>query len=156
MRRRGFLQMLGGAVAAPLLPSASFATASKAAYPASALHAAIYHAQQRVNFSVFALAQQLGLRLDQAEQLMADMSARGIVGPLQGSTQAGRWARSKVWRHPVGSMNRTPKAQRTAAEDAQVADQPDTFKEPDLSKFMAHLYDLCRSQGMALHPRCAA
>ena len=156
MKRRGFLSMLGGAFAAPLLPSVSFAAATKAAYPASALHAAIYHAQQRVNFSVFLLAKQLRLDLGQAEALMADMSKRGILGPMQGSTQAGRWARSKVWTHPMANAA----AARDAAHSKRAADQtsakdPCRYTEPDLSQFMAHLYDICRTQGMTLHPRCA-
>lgn len=103
IKRRGFLQMLGGAFAAPLMPSASLGAAAKVGYPASALHAAIYHAQSRVTFSVYTLAQQLGLQLGQAEQLMSDMSTRGILGPLQGRTQAGRWASSKIWIHPSKS-----------------------------------------------------
>ena len=156
MKRRGFLSMLGGAFAAPLLPSVSFAAATKAAYPASALHAAIYHAQQRVNFPVFSLAKQLRLDLGQAEALMADMSKRGILGPMQGSTQAGRWARSKVWTHPMANAA----AARDAAHSKRAADQtlakePRRYTEPDLSQFMAHLYDICRTQGMTLHPRCA-
>jgi len=157
MKRRGFLQMLGGALAAPLMPTASLGAASKAAYPASALHAAIYHAQTRVNFSVFALAQQLGLQMGQAEQLMKDMSARGIVGPIQGSTQAGSWARSKVWRHPVTTLrtqNHTMQSNRPSK--SMTSSEAKSFAEPDLSKFMGHLYDICRSQGMTLHPRCAA
>jgi hypothetical protein len=156
MKRRGFLSMLGGAFAAPLLPSVSFAAATKAAYPASALHAAIYHAQQRVNFSVFSLAKQLRLDLGQAEVLMADMSKRGILGPMQGSTQAGRWACSKVWTHPMANAA----AARDAAHSKRAADQtsakePRRHTEPDLSQFMAHLYEICRTQGMTLHPRCA-
>ncbi len=158
MKRRGFLSMLGGAFAAPLLPSVSFAAATKAAYPASALHAAIYHAQQRVNFSVFSLAKQLRLDLDlgQAEALMADMSKRGILGPMQGSTKAGRWARSKVWTHPMANAA----AARDAAHSKRATDQtsakePRRYTEPDLSQFMAHLYDICRTQGMTLYPRCA-
>jgi|GEM_PF-3069 len=96
--------MLGGAFTAPLLPSASFGAAAKAGYPAAALHAAIYQARSDVSFSVFTLAKRLGLGVDQAEQLMRDMSARGILGPLQGTTKAGRWARSQVWTRPKGAV----------------------------------------------------
>mgnify|MGYP005995451593 CR=1 FL=1 len=109
--------MLGGVFAAPMMPSASFGAATKSAYPASALHAAIYHSQSRVSFSVCTLAQHLGLQLGQAEQLMSDMSKRGILGPLQGRTQAGRWARSKVWIRPSNSVVAT----RTAASAEKVS-----------------------------------
>ncbi len=156
--RRGFLQMLGGAFVAPLMPSASFGAATKAAYPASALHAAIYHAKSRVNFSVFSLSRTLGIDLGQAEQVMSDMSARGILGPLQGSTQSGRWALSKVWERPIVDAAAAQKLSRTKRNSAgrQVQAETPTYAEPDLRRLMAHLQDICRSKGMALHPRCAA
>ena len=135
MKRRGFLQMLGGAFAAPLMPSVSFGAAIKAAYPASALHAAIYHSQSRVSFSVYTLAQQLGLQLGQAEQLMSDMSKRGILGPLQGRTQAGRWARSKVWIRPSNSVVAT----RTAAAARQTAASAETVSKPAVRDVVKHI-----------------
>lgn len=127
--------MLGGAFAAPLLPSASLGAATKAAYPASALHAAIYHSQSRVSFSVFTLAQQLGLQLGQAEQLMTDMSKRGILGPLQGKTQAGRWAQSKVWIRPSNSVVAT----RTAAAARQSAAAAETVSKPAARDVIKHI-----------------
>jgi len=150
--------MLGGAVAAPLLPSVSLGAATKAAYPASALHAAIYHAKSRVNFSVFSLSKTLGLNIGQAEQIMSDMSARGILGPLQGSTQSGRWALSKVWERPFVDAASAQKIARTKRNTAgrQIEPTPKTFTEPDLRRLMVHLQNICRSHGMALHPRCAA
>ncbi|MCF2871690.1 hypothetical protein L0664_11490 [Octadecabacter sp. G9-8] len=154
MKRRGFLQLLGGALAAPLMPSASLGAASKAAYPASALHAAIYHAQSRVNFSVFALAQKLGLDLGQAEQLMSDMSTRGILGPMQGSTQAGRWARSKVWTHPIVNAQTAREATKAKRDTPQTRTDVRTYKEPDLGAFLIHLRKIAVDQGFTLHPRC--
>lgn len=156
-KRRGFLGILGGAIVAPLMPSASFGAATKAAYPASALHAAIIHAQTRVNFSVFALAQQLGLQLGQAEALMGDMSKRGILGPLQGTTQSGRWARSHVLRCPLGHAAAVQKMAQTKHNTASAKPtKAKPFEDPDLSQFLAHLYDICRTAGIPLHPRCAA
>jgi len=156
LKRRGFLSMLGGAIAAPLMPSVSLGAATKAAYPASALHAAIYHAQSRVNFSVFALAKQLGLDLGQAEALMSDMSKRGILGELQGTTQAGRWARSKVWSKPMLKAEAARNAAKAKRETFKTTPETPTYKEPDLRRLMAHLQSICRAQGMTLHPRCAA
>ena len=158
LKRRGFLKMLGGAVAAPLMPSVSFAAASKAAYPASALHAAIYHAQTRVNFSAFALAQKLGVAVPQAEAIMADMSARGILGPLQGTTQPGRWAISKVWKRPfvdAASARETVRRKAEARKRAQAnkLDQRKT-SDCDLNPFLAHVRKIAQDQGFTLHPRC--
>ena len=156
IKRRGFLAMLGGAFAAPLMPSVSLGAATKAAYPASALHAAIYHAQTRVNFSVFALAQQLGLQLGQAEAVMTEMTKRGILGPLQGTTQSGRWASSRVLRRPFadGVAARKLADARRAKVDQEQADASDA-RGANLRPFLTHLYDLCRAQGRVLHPRCA-
>ena len=153
LRRRGFLQMIGGALAAPLMPSASLGAASKAAYPAAALHAAIYHAQSRVNFSVFALATKLGLSLDQAEALMSDMSARGILGPLQGTTQSGRWALSKIWEKPFVEAASAQSAERVSQASDDGTQKP-TFMNVDLRPFLRSVYRIAEDQGYALHPRC--
>ena len=153
MKRRGFLQMLSGALAAPLMPSASLGAATKAAYPASALHAAIYHAQSRLNFSVFALATKLGLSLDQAEALMSDMSARGILGPLQGTTQSGRWALSKVWQRPfveAATAKNAARASKSLDSDAENTG----WQTVDLRPFLRSVYRIAEGQGYALHPRC--
>ncbi len=153
MKRRGFLQMLGGAFAAPLMPSASLGVATKVAYPASALHAAIYHAQSRVNFSVFALATKLGLSLDQAEALMSDMSARGILGPLQGTTQSGRWALSKVWQRPFVDAAAAQKAARATKSLGHDTSASDGFAV-DLRPFLRAVCRIAEDQGHVLHPRC--
>lgn len=153
MKRRGFLQMLGGAIAAPLMPTASFGAATKAAYPASALHAAIYHAQSRVNFSVFSLAQRLGLSLDQAQAVMTEMSSRGILGPLQGTTQAGTWARSAIWQRPAHAVAIGKGA--TYASKAATSQTARTAARTAPAPWLRHLYDMCRAHGRTLHPRCA-
>ena len=161
LKRRGFLQMLGGAVAAPLMPAVSLgsttATASAAAtaYPASAFHAAIYHAQTRVSVSVFGLAHTLGLKTVQAEVLMADMSARGILGPLQGTVQRGGWANSNVLHRHKGVAAAARKLARTKPAKAHVVQPNATSAGADMRPFLTHLYDICRAQGRMLHPRCA-
>lgn len=163
VKRRNFLQMLGGAVTAPFMPSASLAAVRKAGYPASALHAAIYHAQSQLNFSVFSLAQRLGLQLGQAEELMSDMSARGILGPMQGTTQAGRWARSKVWQRPFAQAAVARKAAQTdhasSRSDRQATasgeNQAQHWSEPDIRPLLRNLYARFEQQGLSLHPRCA-
>lgn len=94
MKRRGFLQLLGSALSAPLmraLPAgaAAVGTASKAAYPALAMKMALDQAKHLVNFLVFSMAQQLGLGIDQANALMVDLSKQGVVGLIQGATKSG-------------------------------------------------------------------
>ena len=132
MKRRGFLQLLGSAMTAPLMPAlpagaATVGTGSKAAYPAMAMKMALDQARHRVHFSVFTMAQQLGLGLDQAEALMVDLSKKGVVGPLQGATQSGRYARSRMWQRPAGSVV----ASKAAAHDLNDAKQPRTQNTPN-------------------------
>jgi 3-isopropylmalate/(R)-2-methylmalate dehydratase small subunit len=132
MKRRGFLQLLGSAMTAPLMPAlpvggAAVGTASKAAYPALAMKMALAQAKHRVNFSVFSMAQQLGLQIDQANALMVDLSKQGVIGPIQGATKSGRWARSQLWQRPEGSVV----ASSTAAKDANPAKQPRTQNTPN-------------------------
>jgi len=162
MKRRGFLQILGGAIAAPLMPQASLGAATKVGYPASALHAAIYHAQSRVNFSVFALATKLGLSLDQAEALMKDMSARGILGPLQGTTKSGRWALSKIWERPFVDAAAAQKVARRVSDaieqvkEAAAKNGTGTgWKEVEVRPLRRFLGRLAFDQGHVQHPRCA-
>ena len=138
MKRRGFLQLLGAALTAPLLPSqclgAAVGVASRtAAYPALAYKLATDQARSRVSFSVFSLAKQLGLRVDQTEALLADLSKQGVLGPLQGTTQAGRWARSRVWQRPSGSVVAAQTA--TSAPQTQFQDKAPRAQETPMDKF---------------------
>lgn len=101
LKRRGFLQMLGGAAAAPILPPVSIAGAAATApaavtYPASAMHAAIYHAQSRFSVSVFGLMRVCGVDQAQAQALLGDLSARGVIGTVQGARASSLWASSNI------------------------------------------------------------
>ena len=143
MKRRGFLQLLGSAMTAPLLPAlpmgaATVGTARKAAYPALAMKMALDQAKHRVNFSVFSMAQQLGLQIDQANALMVDLSKRGVIGPIHGTTASGRWAQSRMWQRPAGSVvaTRTVATQsRTQNTPNSTADRADATKETTMEKF---------------------
>ncbi len=154
--RRGFLGMIGGALTAPFVPSVSLV--ARAGYPASAFHAAIYHAQTRVTVSAFGLAHVLGLKSAQAEALMADLSARGVIGPVQGAARGG-WASSNVLIRHKGSAvaaQRLAKGARPRAV-APPRQTPDarTWSEPDLRPFLANLCKMAENHGLTLHPRCA-
>ena len=139
MIRRGFLQLMGSALTAPFLPALPARAAPVAAYPAAAMTAALAQARNRLNFSVFALAQQLGLRLDQADALMADLSSKGVLGPIQGTTRAGRWARSTVWSHPAPSVAATGAARtKLTPSDTNIqndAPQAQDSTESTMDKF---------------------
>lgn len=154
MKRRKFLGLFGAAVTAPLapLPALGGAATMGAVYSKSALHAAIFHAQSRVSFSVWGLAQTLGVPTAQAEALMHDMAQRGILGPLQGTTFGGRWANSNIL------MNKTAAAAQAARKTHTLKTETKTNArktEADLGLLLSHLRDICRKQGMTLSPRCA-
>ena len=153
MQRRKFLQFLGAATTAPFLPAPALAAAAPTAtYSAASVHAGIYYAQTHASFSVWGLSRAVDIPMEQAQALMMDLSKRGVISPLQGSTFGGRWASSKIMDSEVAAAGNA--ARRTKSK----FDKTDTrrvFAEPDLSKMMAHLQQLCRLQGMTLHPRCA-
>jgi len=153
MKRRNFLGLFGAALAAPMMPLPALGNAAGAAYSKSAMHGAIMHAQSRVSFSVWGLAQSLGLSVPQAEALMGDMAKRGIVGPLQGVTHGGRWATSNIMQKEMLAAAEAAKgARQTAARQTTNTH----YAEPDLGRLLAHLRGLCEKQGMTLSRRCAA
>lgn len=142
MKRRGFLQLLGSAMTAPLMPglpagAAAVGTVSNAAYPALAMKMALDQAKHRVNFSVFSMAQQLGLGIEQADALMVDLSKQGVVGPIQGVTQSGRWAQSKLWERPAGSVVASSQVTQPRTQDTpnSTAHRADATKETTMEKF---------------------
>lgn len=152
MKRRNFLGLFGGAITAPFLPMPAIAATAKAApYSAAALHGAIYHAQSRAVFSVWGLAKTLNLPLEQAEALMGDLAKRGITGPLQGTTFGGRWANSKIMRSEALTLNRA--ARQGGGPDATTDAQKGNA---DLGRFLAHLRQICRTNGIPLSPRALA
>ncbi len=138
MKRRSFMRMFSAAAAAPALPAMPVA-AAPAAYSKAAFHAAIYHAQSRVSFSVWGLAQQIGIPVGQAETLMHDMAARGILGPIQGTTFGGRWATSNILQQEV----LTARAANQARKLGQGSGEP--ALTGDLSKMMTHLRNMAKS-----------
>ena len=138
MKRRSFMRMFGAAAAAPALPAMPLA-AAPAAYSKAAFHAAVYHAQSRVSFSVWGLAQQIGIPVGQAETLMSDMAARGILGPIQGTTFGGRWATSNVLQQEVLALRTAEQARKLGQGSA------DRALKADLSKMMTHLRDMAKS-----------
>jgi len=150
MKRRNFLSLFGAAIAAPFAPLPTLASGS-AVYSKSAMHAAIIHAQSRVSFSVWGLAQTLGVSVTQAEALMTDLAKRGTLGPIQGTTFGGRWANSNILRRETAA------AAKAAQQSVKSNLEPNSAKpQPDLSLLITHLRQLCVKQGMTLHPRCAA
>ena len=155
MQRRKFLQFLGAATTAPFLPAPALAAAAPTAtYSAASVHAGIYYAQTHASFSVWGLSRAVDIPMEQAQALMMDLSKRGVISPLQGSTFGGRWAQSRVL---ISDKLAIAKARRIAREtELRVKANPTRFPQPDLSKLIAHLRGICLDHGMTLGPRCTA
>lgn len=151
MKRRGFLQMISAAVAAPLLPVP--APARAAPYSAAALHGAIYHAQSRAVFSVWGLSKTLGISPAAAEALMTDLSGRGVLGPLQGATPGGRWASSRILRREHLSVARA--ARRTPQRQTAQTIRHAPAEGADLTDLLAYLRRLAQREGHTLNPHFA-
>ncbi len=140
MKRRKFLGLFGAAAATPFLPAPAMAKAAKVApYSAAAVHAAIIHAQSRAVFSVWGLARALNVSAESAEALMHDLSQRGVLGPLQGTTFGGRWASSRVMTSEAISLRAARKAARQPSEAARQLRGDD---HAPMSTMMAHLQRL--------------
>lgn len=139
MKRRGFLQLFGAAVAAPLVPNIAVARSAS-------LTAALAHARTRVSVSAWGLSQSLGVSMAQAEGLMAQMSARGAISTIQGGQ--GRWAVSRLYTptlpQRIREVQDRVKAQNKSAQLAAKVDP-----------LIAHLHRLCRAQGLVLSAGCA-
>jgi len=148
MKRRNFLGLFGGAIAAPLIPLPAMA---QAGYSKAAMHGAIMHAQTRASFSIWGLANAVKIPVAQAEALMGDLAKRGIIGPLQGTTFGGRWATSNVLLRDT--LAATQAATQSNAKTAKFKTSNAT--EPDLDTMIAHLRKVCTDYGLQLHPRCA-
>jgi len=138
MKRRSFIGMIGAALAVPTMPIA----APSVGYSRATYGLAVLHARTRAHVSARGLAYCLKVSAAQAEAMVAEMSAKGLVRPLAGGSV----------RAVSNILN--PGVWGTAGVSAKPATRhqiklPQTPKT-DLSAMMAHLHKLCRSRGMVV------
>ena len=81
IKRRGFLAMLGAAGLAPALPAGGTSVAA-AGYNRYMYGLAVFHARTRASLSAADLIARLKVNAVQAEALMGEMTARGVVAPV--------------------------------------------------------------------------
>lgn len=137
MKRRGFLKTLTAAVTAPFLPVPAIAKPA-VPYSAASVHAAIYHAQSRAVFSVWGLAKAANMTPEQATAVMEHLASRGVLGPLQGTTFGGRWARSNILHSKVVAQARAARIARDMRAQAAGTTRKLHF-DIDLTKLTARL-----------------
>lgn len=145
MKRRSFLGVFSGAVAAPLMPVVPMA---QAGYSQGAWTTAVAAARSRAALSVDGLARALNVSPATSEVLMRDMVKKGLLNPLVGPRHGGFWATSKVMR--PGQIAALQGGSHAAKR--KIADQA----EASATDMIAHLRQLCAGQGIALSPRCLA
>lgn len=163
MRRRGFLRMLGAAIAAPAMPL----TASAGGYSRSAFKVALAHAQRFPVVSVAGLAKRGGLSIDQAEAMIRELARQDMVRLVGPSVSGKPRAASKILVNDPWGIARTSQDRAAARmerqpqqEDADLnaSETVENDEKPHAHTplWIAHLHELCRSQGMPLSPRCFA
>jgi len=149
VKRRGFLTMLGAATLAPALPAVSAPAA--ATYNRYMYGLAVFHARTRAHVSAAGIAYRLKVTTAQAEAMMVEMTAKGMITPVAGKPGAMR-ATSNILKGGVWDTAEVKKAaqkrETLQGEPAEVQTAP--------KDWIAHLQQICRDQGMSLSERCFA
>ena len=152
MKRRNFLGLIGAAAAVPLMPIG----ASAAGYSRASYLAAVAHAGRFPMVSIGGMVKRLGVTTDQAEAILNTMNNEGLVNILAKPSQRnGIHAASKILKGDHWGLIRTAQAQSiTANTNATRLTPEQVASTPDINPMMAHLYDLCRAEGIVLNDRC--
>ena len=86
MRRRSFLSLIGAAGLAPALPSVGAAAPVAAGYNRYMYGLAVFHARTRASLSAGDLMARLKVTAVQADAMIGEMTAKGVLGPVTHGT----------------------------------------------------------------------
>ncbi len=150
MKRRGFLGLLGGAIAAPLLPSVGGA-ATVTSYNRYTYGLAVFHARTRAHISARGLSHCLKVSVPQAEAMIAEMSSSGMVRPIFGAPGGHVRAVSNILKPDMWGLERSARQARARTRRARFEARQGSMKTDAM---MAHLHQMCRDYGLTLSPRC--
>lgn len=145
MKRRSFLSLLGAALTAPVIPASAGASGLSAR---AALHARTYPCVSAVG-----LSRGLGVPMTQAQALLRDLSAKGLVGPVSHAGTGPIYAASEVYRPAVEAAVRSVQVTRAAKAQKFGWASPATHPPQD---WLSYLRCMCESHGYALSPRALA
>ncbi|MEY1554172.1 hypothetical protein AB3Y40_00925 [Yoonia sp. R2331] len=153
MKRRGFLGMFGAAIAAPIMPAMGGTVATAATYNRYTFGLAVFHARTRAHVSARGLAYCLKVTVPQAEAMIGEMSAKGMVRPVLGAAGGHVRAVSNILTPDAWGLERTARQARARARQKRLAEA--RGDAPESSAMMAHLHRMCVDYGLTLSPRCA-
>ena len=149
MKRRGFLGLIGAALATPLMPTMG---AAGAGYSRATYGMAVLHARTRHHVSARGLAHCLKVSTPQAKAMLGEMASSGLVKPITGGAGVHVRAVSNILQPTAAGLTQGAKAKRDRA--GQQTQDPQTAPS-NLNALMAHLHHMCVDNGITLHPRCA-
>ncbi len=142
MKRRSFLGMLGAAAVAPAIPMRAAAAPAAAVYNRYMYGLAVFHARTRASLSTGDLMAKLRVSAVQANAMMGEMTATGVVQPIaQSAVGAVRAINPTIQRSYDPSARRLATKIKDAAQaaldhlEAQDAAPTDEI-EPDLTDEM--------------------
>lgn len=156
MRRRGFIQLLSAAIAAPALPAVAAPAAATSSYSRYTFGMAVFHARTRAHVSAAGISYRLKVPLAEAEAMIAEMASKGMVTPVLSKPGAVR-ATSNILKPGVwdtSEVQKAARARRKLQAKAKSVEQSSTAAETPA--WIAHVRSICVQQGLALHPRCMA
>ncbi len=159
IRRRGFLGMLGAAIAAPMVPVAA---PSSVGFSRASYGLAMAHAQKYPLVSVRGLVNRLGLSAPEAKAIITRMSSEGVLGTIAPTRPGTVFAASKVYSGQTVTTAATAatrakrpvmKRSKSVTKDIRIPQTKPVKRlgyDVDLSAMMAHLRDLCTARDMAV------
>ena len=149
MKRRGFLGLLGAAVATPLLPAMPAAQAA-ASYNRYTYGLAVFHARTRAHVSARGIAHCLKVSVPQAEAMISEMATNGLVKPVFGGPNMR--AVSNILKPDAWGLDKAARKARAKVREARKFDAGRA--RGGFDPMIAHLRGICVDYGMTLHPRC--
>ena len=147
MKRRGFIAMLGGAIAAPALPMAA------PKFTASMRALATAHVRKYPIITVMGISNRTGVSMEQAEELLVQMSREGMVGPVAPGPAGPMRARSILFKPSPAMVHSQSNLNERLQQQIRRAKFNRTRLRVDTSNWLTHLHDICRANDIPLQPR---
>lgn len=147
MKRRGFLSLLGAAVTAPALPMAA------PRFTASMHALAVRHVGQYPIITVLGISNRTGIPMDQAEELLVQLSREGLVGPVAPGPAGPMRAVSTTYKPSAASLHASNYDRVRMEKQIKRARLNRKRLRVNTKDWLQHLHGICRENDIALQPR---